>query len=494
MINQFASRVAVRKLSFFFAGSAAGQVVRPFQTRYDQGIAQLALEATQGGTNLTSGAFTPIASSIIMPKGQHEGIAQIPNGWEQPRLSFLMEVGIINDFSNVENIMALSGYTDYDGIGQMGSKVNLDQKMRLYFNSCVRMMAVNVPTANGVAQRLQSRVSEQILRPTLLNSPGAQGNEYTMRPTDVVSAGGSACIMQASGVKVDNYTPGFTSQGVKLANRADLLGSHYLSRSVRSFAQASTEVDDTYTHADIASIASGTLNNHLLEGNVFLSMLANRFDFNDPTFGGSISFGELLQLDPNADHIAQVIMPSPVQRQHQQLEIINSNGWGGSDNETIAANIVAQAMPTIMARFMLGRAAFSITNDTLTGEPVVQWENLQGFTDGLDVRPHIGSIQEMINNTILAPITMNNQLTASLSVDYSLYANSTMLISINGGAPVPFNSPTFADQLFSPLYARQYDTVIDIGADIVNLAHELSSQQYSANYSTGANNGIITGI
>lgn len=494
MINQFSHRTILRKLSFFFAGSAAGQVVRPFQTRWDQGIAQLALEATQGGTNLTSGAFTPIASSIIMPKGQHEGIAQIPNGWEQPRLSFLMEVSIVNEFSNVENIMALSGYTDYDGVSAMGANVNLDPKMRLYFNSCVRMMSMNVPTAQGTAQRLQSRVSEQILRPTLMNSPGTPNNEYTMRPTDVVSAGGSACIMQASGVKVDNYMPGFTSQGVKLANRADLLGSHYLSRSVRSFAQASTEVDDTYTHADIASIASGSLNNHLVENNVFLAMLSNRFDFNDPTYGGSISFAELLQLDPNANKIAQVIMPSPVQRQHQQLEIVNSNGWGGSDNETIAANIVAQAMPTIMARFMLGRAAFSITNDTLTGEPLVQWENVQGFTDGLDVRPHIMSIQEMVNNSIMAPITMNGSLTASISVDYNLYANSSMLISINGAAPVPFNSPTFADQLFSPLYARQYDTVIDIGADIVNLAHELSSQQYSANYSTGANNGIITGI
>ena len=495
MIDSMRNRVTVRKLTMFMAGAAADQVVRPFQTRWDQSIASLALEATQGGTNLTSGAFTPIAGSIIMPKGQHEGLAMIPNGWGQPRLSFLMEIGVHNEFNGVENIMALSGYTDHDGVAAgTGGNQHLDHRMRLYFNNCVRMMAVNVATHNGTARRLQSRVAEQILRPSLVNAPGNTLNEFTLRPTDVVSAGGSAAIMQASGVQVDNYNPGFTGQGVKLANRADLLGSHYLARSVRSFAQAATEVDESYTHADIASIASGSLNNQLVENNIFLAMLSNQFDFNDPSFGGSISYGELLQLDPNADRIAQVIIPNQVQRQQQQIAIANSNGWGGADNETIAANIVAQAMPTIMARFMLGRVAFTITNDTLTGEPAIQWDNVQPFTDGLDVRPHIASIQEMIVNTILAPVSFNGSATASLTVDYSLYANSSMLIAINGGAAVPFNSPTFADQLFSPLYSHHYNTVLDMGSDIVSLSHELSNNQFSSNYNPGANNGIITGI
>lgn len=495
MSNGFELAFKVRKLVFFYAGVAQEQVVRPFQTRFDQGIGQLAMEATNQGTNLTSGAFNAIASTIIQPKGQHEGLALAPNGWQQPRLSFLMEVETVNTYSNVGQVMALSGYTDHVGAVHVNGQDKLDERMRLYFNNCVRMSIIQVPTAQGVGQRLQSRLSEQILRPTLTRNSGTIGNEYTMRPTDVVSAGASAAIEMEANIAVDNYTTGFINEGIKLASRSDMIGANFLSRSVNAWVAATNKSDDLHTHADIASMAAGDLNNLLLEQNRFFSMLSNQFDFNNHEFAGSISYGELCRLDPNTDLLVQVIIPAPPKRQLQVNEVVNSNSWGGSDNETIAANIITQALPTIMSRFMLGRMTFTMTNDTVTGEPAFEWTNLVGFTDGLDVRPHVVAIQHMLVNTILGPISFQGQISASVTVDCWLYANTTIMVSIQGSPVATFVSPTYADQLFSPMFTHNFTTVLEMGSDVVNLANELSSQQFESNYNPGVtSNGIIGGL
>lgn len=493
MSTGFEKSFRLRKFVLFYAGVAQEQVIRPLHTRLDQQLVALAMEATNFGQNITSGAFRPIASSIIQPKAQHEGLSIVENGWGTPRLSFLMEIEVINNYTGMTNVMAFSGYTDHVGTIQRNGNDMLDPQMRLYFNNCVRLATIQTPTPHGVANRMVSRVAEQILRPTVVPNYTPGGNsEYTMRPVDVMTVGGSASIMQSSGLRVDNYAPSFNS-GPKLANRNDMLGASYLARSVSSYTAANAEVDDGYTHADVASIASGNLNNNLMESNDFLRSLGNRFDFNDPAFGGSITMSELCQLDPNADHIAQVIIPPVPQRQQQQTMVANSCGWGGSDNETIAANIICQAVPTIMCRFMLGRLSFTVTNDTITGEPSIEWNNLQGFTDGLDVRPFIGAIAEYILTEILAPISFQGQTIASISVDSYLYASTDIVVSIGGAPAVVFNSPTFADQLFSPFIAHQYDTVLNMGADIVNLSDEIGTAQFRPNF-TGGSNGIVTGI
>ena len=483
MNNGFNSRLRVNRIGFVLESGFQTQAIRPLDVRIDQRTIDALVNATGNGRNFSPSAFRGMAPDIIRPSAQIEGQAIIPNDWGSERLAFMLDVSVLNDFSHLEHRAIVTGYTDHPGVLARNGGSLIDPKMRLYFNNCTRLSVTQIPTPAGVTERFSTLVSEQIMRPTIVpNYANPTNSEYTLRPVDAMVVAGSAEMMQQAGTYVENYHATF-QDGVKLADRTDFDSAAYLSKTVTKYARAAADsVGDVVDNVSLAENAARELNKNVTFQNQLLSMLESNYHFNDINGAiGSISYGDLCNLDPTTDSRATVMIPKPIERQNRQAMVADSRGFNGADDPTLAVSIVTQSMPTIMTRYTLGRIQFRVTNDTLLGAPVIEWQNIQGFSDAMDVRPLMPMIEDTILTDIFNPITRFGQIKASLSIVTDINQHTDVLVSLNGQAPEFFTSPQFADQLFSPLITRSYERVANMGSDIFNLAQQMSELQYNSN-------------
>lgn len=496
MNPNFESKVRVNRFALVLETGFRPQTIRPLDVHVDQRTIDSLAEVTGGGRNFSASAFRDVAADIIKPSAQVEGVALIPNDWGTDRLAFMLDVSIVNDYNGIDRRALVTGYTDYNGVIQRNGQNLLDPNMRLYFNNCTQLAVVQSPTLAGLQDRVSVIVSEQIMRPTVVpDYSNPTHGEYTMRPVDTMIVAGSAEMMEQSGTYVENYHASF-QDGIKLADRRDMDGAQYLSKTVTKYARAAAEAEgsgDVIDNVLLAENAARELNKNTTLGNKLLSLLSNQYHFNDLNGAiGSISYGELCYMDPTTDQKAAVMLPKPMERQNRQAMVNDSRAFSGADENSVAVAIITQAMPSIMSRYTLGRVMLRVTNDTLLGQPVIEWQNIQGFSEVMDVRPLIPMIEDTIITDIFNPISRFGQNRVSIQILTDINQHTDVLISLNGQTPEFFTSPTFADQLFSPMLTRSYERVANVGSDIFNLAQQMSELQFSANIGVvhGTNRGL----
>ena len=481
--NNNASTISVRvgRLIFLEQPGFVNKDFRPLSVSLDKRKFDRLQEASQNGRNFTAQAFERVAPEILMPSARSEGTAVIPDGWSSARLSFMLEVSLINQFSMVEQHAVINGYTDHYGVATVNGKPAFDPNMRLYFNNITKLAIATVQTPAGNIQRVNTIGSEQVMRPTIAPQPSTPGHaEFAMRPTDVMLVSGSSEMMAQAGVYVENYLATF-HDGVKLANRADMQPANYLSNTVTKYARASQEIgEDVYDAVGIAEKASQLLNTNRMIDSDLIVLLQNRLAFNDIAGQcGSVSYHELCTLDPNADNVAQMMNLRPQLRANRQAMLQDSCGWSGANNETIAATMISQVLPSLAFQYSLGRMRFNITNDTVNGMVAFSWEDLKGFSTQMDVSAKAPALQDAIISTIFNPVSVYGQMVVSMKVELDVTSRMDILISLNHGPLLSFDSACCADQLTSPFVTRSYENVATMSSDLANIASEMAELQYT---------------
>jgi len=473
-------RIEIKKINLFQSVGTTDNVIRPTSFCVNNQTLAAAAEATRGGTDLSRGSFTQVAPQIMLPAGQHEGLAHIANGWATPRLVFVMEVDLVNEYTNTRISYIANGYTDHGDVRSYSGHMQLPRDMRLYFNNCITTATRQEHNPNGVFNVTKVVGSDQILRPNLSTLAQGQGvpgvQEQTLRPQDLFMSAVAADAVLNSGMAVHNYTAGFDVAGVKLANRSDHIASQFLSRSVRAYGKVASGFGDQYTMGDVASDASAETNVNLLTHNRFLDILSNRYDFNNlgSSTVGTLSWAEVLDIDPSADQRAQITVP-PMPKQHEmQAKLREASNWGAATQEAIGANIVTSVVPTLLCNAMAGSVEFRATNMTFDRSPLVNIVYAAPLVDNLNITHLLPAMQEAIATDILLPISANGMMDVVLTVKAFLYGESQISISINGGPAELFVSATYADQLFNNLVTNNSFTPIKLGSDLVALAHELT--------------------
>lgn len=493
--NQF---VRCNRLTFLEQPGFSNQEVRPLSVSLDQRKFDRLQDLSQNGRNFSAAAFEDVAPDILRPSARSEGAALIPDGWNSPRLSFMLDVSLMNNFSMVERRAIITGYTDHYGVTERNGQPVFDPRMRLYFNN-ITYLAVNVvKTPGGDLQRVSTINSEQVMRPTIVpQSASPAHREFSMRPTDVMVVSGSAEMMQQQNTYVENYLATF-HDGVKLNDRRDMCPSEYLSRTITKYARANQQVDgDVYDTVSIAESAAQMLNTNPVMRNDLIVLLQNKLQFNNIDADiGSISYSELCSLDPNTDRIAQMANLKPQPRMQRCSMMNDSRSWNGADNETIAASMISQVLPSLIHQYSLGKIRFDVTNDTVNGAVIFGWKDLKGFNQSLDMSTRAPMLQDAIICQIFNPITAHGQMVASLTVDCDITSHLDILISLNHGPIQPFGCATCADQLFTQFVTRDYNNVAQMASDISTIAQEMSQLQYqpSSPIHSGANNAGYRGI
>lgn len=460
----------IRKAIFVETGTYNDMALRPYQTNMDVNIARQFQEATDFGRSVTPDNVGSIAGNFLKPMAQAVAPVSIANGWDVPRLRFMIEVEhpSASGFASLRQI--ITGYTDHVGVSPSGA---VNYNMRLYFNNVITLRQVQDETPYGSQIRAQVADASHVL--TGQFNPAAFGQAdnslYTMRPGDIFGYMAFSYL----GDEVIDTRPSFGEGPVKKSKRRHGSAPEYVSKVVEAY--ENTMQDDESTADDFSRImnrAKGQVSDSLVSSDPFLMEAGKQTSFSE---GGSMAYGELNNMYPSLDHVAQIILAksvvqSGVPQNHQRG---STEYWHSSNTETITATILSNSVPSLMMDLMLTRVAFMATNRTLTGDYDIRLADARSFTEGLDLSPYLQRFMARLEVEVLRGLSSNNMIDFEISMTVDVLGETHISISMAGGPKYDYVTPSFCDALMAPVLTNNNDNLRAIGNDIEQLVSNIGT-------------------
>lgn len=463
--------VRVEKLSIIETGSYQTQFIRPIGLAQLDASANQAIDAaTREGTNVTPQAFANVAGQLLSPLSQVDAQAVIPGGYQEKRCRFFMEVAIKRPNSAITVHQILTGFTDHMGLSLNG----INEDMRFYINNVITTRETINAIGGHNHSQLQVVGCDQLLLPSY--NPQQSGmNEFTMRPMDIMGAGTAGSLMLDTPIPVNDGRATF-ADGIKLSRRSNLVASNYLSRAVQAYIDAQSSTTDCDNLVSIGDAATGNLNEASVDSNDLFSLFSRVTGFNDQSSLGSITFRELLEIDPNArnvtkatilDQTARAKAPTP-----DQSQVFNGSNW-----EDVVQQSLLQGIVAVLSECCLRHMRLIGTNMTM--EPThdnwqLRIDYVGGFVPNRPVHYEAQVALQRILFQVLKPTSRNNLLGITFTIDVDLMGDTRINVGVNGGPSIPYIVPTVADGLSSMLLTTNYQNVTSMGHDLVMLASRIA--------------------
>lgn len=474
---------------------------RPYQTQFDTHKLNQFQEVTQGGRYVSGSTLAGVAGGMLRPTAEAEGIVGIENGWDTPRLRFLMEVEYSSDIMGAGQRQFMSGYTDYVGVSANHA---VDPKMRLFFNSSVTVR--NTVEMTPVGRQTIGRVmdSSHILRSTELQpltsglgAPGVPGQNpmmgssmfrgpglsqfgqpspTLMRPQDVFSSMSTRVLDDAD---ILDYRT--MAMGPSKSRRSNGSAPDYLSRTLKAYSAARAH-DDVYQgdFADVMEEARGQVQESPVTQDLWLHQLSRATQFGDTM---SVTWGELCSMDPNIDGVAQIILGDSGNGMGPVSTRGNSEYWTTSTMQTIAATILSNSVPSLLMDLMMTQVDFMATNQTLGGaDPFdIKILHAQGFAQNLDLTPYLQRFEGRLITEVLRDLTSNNAIDINLRMSVDILGETTIDLEMNGEPSIRYVMPSFCDALAAPVMTMNPDRLRDLSSDLSSLYENLDVPHHDAN-------------
>ena len=473
--------MTVTRLLFTQTGTYNDMALRPYVTNTDQGTLNALQEATLNGQNLQPSVLAGVAGNIIRPSTHAVGGVSIVNGWDIPRLRFVMEI-LHHDSALGDTIQYLSGYTDQVGVSWASGAV--DRNMQLHINNTITTRRVQEFTPVGTQNRQTVTSAAQVLtgnyQPDFAN---LNRNIFTMRPQDVFNSVGASVLDQSS--QIFDTRAAFSAGNVKLSARSNTAAPVYLSRVMKGYQTAMSTADNAEDLPAIMEKAMGTIPEPTLSQDKFFG-IAQRHH-RALVENSYITYGELEAMSPNLELVAQFVRQgNTAYMAHHERGM--SEHWQGTTNETVMATVLSHSIPSIMMDLMLTKLAFVVTNQTLDGSFKITYTHVQGFTDGVDLTPYIRHFEHRLFTEVLRDLSRNNQLGLNLVVQLDIIGDTVIDISLNSAPSIRYVTPSFCDALMSPVITNNNMNLQTLANDItslvenMNVDHSVHTSQYPAHF------------
>lgn len=437
----------ITKLIFVPTGAYHDMALRPYNLHVTGDTLDRLDRATDHFSNLSTGAFAGVAGSILRPTTQSVGTLSIPNGWNERRFMFMMEVVHDNDNFVGEDtsvrVQYVSGYTDFAGDASYSG--HIDPRMRMYLSTVI--------TTRETRQHFRRGVSANRYLQQNAGQSGHGGQYFAMRPRDVCQTVGNSGL--GDYVAVDFRTA--LSTRPLMSNVRNDLPTDYMARTFQSYQlsmQTAEAQDDVPTLMN--NVAANTGDDAALDDPFILNLHRNT----ELVEGSCFTYGELCGLFRGTDTVAHV-----VPAQDSMTRDIgfaphtpgDSQHWGGSNTETVVSTIIGSSVPALMTDAMLTQVSFYISNDTVNGQPCMEWLSPpQSFMmSGESLETQATYFMNRMLQEIFRDLTNNGNMTLSLTLFSDLVmADTRMEVQIDGGDVVPYCVPNFASSLITPVIAN----------------------------------------
>lgn len=486
----------VLKAVFGQTGTYNDIFMRPYQTHLnDRSMINQFQEATQQGRNINPVGVSSAVGHFLKPSNEYIIDIKAPNGWDTPRLRFLIELEYVSPFDGNLTRTYLQGYTSHLGVNP--ATESIDRDMILYFNNVLVLNEQRYSTPYGPQSSFVPAQSYQLLNPTGCMT---QSQTHTMRPMDLFMNMGVNSMM--GGMEdVQDYRSTFAMSPIKNSKRSYGVPGRYVSEILNKYTQASTsaqlDISDVRSHHEVDSgslDALGEQREYSMASNMcslpdvmnnpfFLDLSSKISQFKD---GGAVSYGELERTFPNITH------QSKFQLNRQVMDITDKYGqhqrgqtehWKGVDIETQWANTLAHSIPSLMMDLMLMQLGFTATNQTVDGTYDIRLAtNVASFTQGFDYTNHVQAFLTRLEHEVLRTLTSNTGIDFYLTMWVDVINDTRIHLTIAGGYTREFVVPSFCDGLFSPVMTPQAEHLNGVSSDFNALMSSIGTQYQPSHY------------
>lgn len=462
----------ITRLVMTETGTYNDMVSRPYEAHLDGDTLSAFQEATQWGENVTPSAIAGVAGNIVRPRAQPERQVGIVNGWETPRLRFMMEVEYEAGMGTYVT-QVVCGYTDYVGATRSG---NIDHNMKLYFNSSIILRHTQAMTSTGRSTISQMADNSHIVtqaNQTPIGPSAFGGNSLTMRPEDLFNR------MQTGGIPSELTaidTRQKFIQGIKKSSRKNNLAPSYMSRVLDAHRHSMNDSDYGETYEDMCHKASGTVREGLIHSDGFMRNLTVASNLMEEGF---IYFGDLMELDNTIADRAVLSFNTPTTQVSNHSRGDSAN-WSSTELETVAATALSNSVPSLMMDTMLTKVSFMVTNETFDGTFDCRILNAMHFNKNVSVKEYAERFMHRLQVEVLRDLSRNNNFTVKLEMHCDVIGETHINISMNGGPEIPYVTPSFSDGLLVPVLTTQQETL-----DGVTTGFEMLSDSSYGNQEMG---------
>lgn len=404
--------------------------------------------------------------NLIGLSGQGQ-IPDIPYGWGEKRLRFLMEVRVQSDIS-LEEYIYIQGYTNYFDKSISGM---IDPQTEFYVNSLTTVKAVRDRYNNGLHYSISEAVN--LFTNHSANSSDVRGYggygfdslagvDKTIRPIDIVT--GINSLPNANEyVTIDTTS---TTESLKVSKRENNNPTRYLNKTMNSFIDSYPATAAGYGSTDMSDNAMRHVTERPVESNPFMKVISDYLSVPDAT---RFRLADLLALDPHllTDNTrTQLILrddePINFSKDYTVLDSDVTENLFQPTIETLMAQEAVLSLTDVAIKNFLTNLVISFTNRTQPDATVIIQE-LQTFIQFADEIRFCQIVESFVRSVLLPKMTMNNQLEIECMISFSLTGDSSVSIGYNGQPPTLFRFPTFADGTYSPIICSQhvYGGVID---------------------------------
>jgi len=402
--------------------------------------------------NLLEPMSTPIAKSEII------------GGWGQERAVFLMSVRWIDPYTGTEEVLYLTGYSDYPELNPLTGTV--DENMRLYPNTAILLYKVLTP--NGPVLKIKDSFTIEYEtdsgKLSILRDDSFQDSKLLIRPYDTLSV-------------IENAMEDFNTIPIESSlldlntvDRTDLIPVNHLTTTINGILQGSLMNSGTYETDTITYGKLATKKVKLKEIEFFRRLIKEL----GPTPGLSFPLKWLFKLDKTLT--SDRVFVANYMTGDTALQAISTGQAGANENifntnlplvltsdigenagdallESKLAVLVRDAVSSLLAKNILLDIAFSITNNVPTNEFLFQPYFAFPAVDGVNTVALVEKFKYEFLNLIGPQITRNGRLIVDIDVYSSVTGDTKIAISINGNEKRLYRFPTFADSLYNSLIA-----------------------------------------
>jgi len=471
---QIQTGLKVAKFLIVQSNTYNDQMARPFTTNVDQMMVNQFKEASHGG-NYTAGALAGVAGAIIRPQAESSTNIAIPNGWDQRRFRFNMEVELMSQFgASIRQV--LTGYTDYPGATNDGQ--GMDPNMRVYFNNSITLQSSVQMSQFGNVETMRVADASHVLFPNAgRRFSGSEVNMQSMRPEDVMAAISTQALADPN---VVDFRTSMGTSDIKKSRRGNALPAEYMAKTITAIDQAHRLSESVSDHVSVYENARNDVRESLVSQDVFLAVLNQHTQYR---YNGFVTYGELCTLFPEIESVRTMLMPGKTQQAAMVPGRGGSEFWHVPTNETVIATILSHSIPAIMMDCMLTKIVFLATNQTLNGQPDVQIRDAGSFTTGVDMGPYLERFQRRLVTEVLSDITRNNMFGINIAMTCNILGDTMVQVALNGGHAVDYVTPSFCDSLTAPIITSDPLGLTTIAHDVELLYSNLTGgapmNQYS---------------
>lgn len=447
-------------------GTYDQQWKRPYSSGMNKHTFDNIVNAIDSAKAITPAALTGLSNQFLHPQAQPESHIIIPNGWNERRLRFFLEVQTESQMGAVQTEYIL-GYSEYAGLSD---GLQIDPNMKFIINGINITRSIYNGTILGTNRQSNLIDSSHLLVNDQYSGIHTPNKLFSLRPEEIYSQ------MDASSIASELDTNDFIDTQLQVTRapmktkRTNAIAPVFVSTVLDSYLQTQRSAGDEATRDSIFETAKATVRSDPCNTDPFVSFMRTRGDGS----GNSFTYNDLIALDSDVVHKTIPLKLTPTTRATVAQTGMGAN-WAAANTETVFATCLSQSLPGYMLTYGINKIHMLTTNRDIGSKITTKVTNALSLMKGMDLTPFISSFLFKVENELLRDLTYNNSMDFAIDISVDLTGETKINLSVNGGPFVLYITPSFCDALMTPVTTAHVANLNGIANDFDSLISQIGS-------------------